>query len=705
MDDPHARADQTHHYEIPEALRAQLQPGCLVIVPFGRRLRRGWVLGFDEQAPVDAVKPLVATLPEAPPLNVAQIALARWLSRRANVGIARGLAIALPSAWLDVTVSRLHLARGRGAELEAHGEPGATLLKRLKVGPLRLDRAWLLLPAAAPALLPALEAAGVLQRLPPKAAPCPAVSADAAPVAPLPALPDRATREMCSAVFADVTKGRGSVFLVTSTSWPGEAIEQLVRHTVGAGKQVLLLVPRPGPPAERLRALLTRFPGALWLRGNAGVGAIADRQPSLVVGGRWAAFAPFASLGLVLVLEEHDPAFAGDHPPFVHGREIALQAARFGRATTVLCSPNPDPATLWRANRAGVRRFTLGTPSPVHVVTVDLRQELRAGRTALLSEPLRLALTTTVAAGEQALLFLNRRGAAAMVICRRCGLALSCPRCSTSLTYHAGDGDSDAGTMCCHCCNYVERRPAVCPRCRTATLDELGVGVQRLAQEVQQAIPGARLARWDRDVAPGAAAGRVIARRFAGKEIDVLIGTQPVALAEDLPPVALAAAALADLGLHLPDYRAAERSYELLAALRRRVAVGGQLILQTYLPSHWVLQSLAADDPALYYGEELRRRQELGYPPFAQLARLTYRAASRQRCEAEALAVRAALAQRLADVAPGLTDALLGPAPAFVERVDGVYRRQIHLRAPNVQLLLSAVPPHWQVEVDPEDLR
>lgn len=705
MDDPRARADQSHHYEIPGAWQAQLRPGCLVIVPYGRRLRRGWVLGFDDLAPVDVVKPLAAMLPEAPPLNAAQIALARWLSRRANVGIARGLALALPSAWLDAKMPRLHLVRGRTADLELHGQPGAALLARLKAAPLRLDRAWLLLPATAAALLPTLEADGVLERLPAMATPCPVIPADATPAAPLPPLPDRATREMCSAVFADVTKGRGGVFLVTAATWPLEAIEQVVRHTVSGGKQALVLVPRPGRPAERLHVLLARFPGAILLRGNGGLGAIAERRPPLVIGGRWATFAAFANLGLVLVLDEHDPTHAGDRPPFVHGRELALQVARFARATTVLCSPNPDPATLWRASRAGVRRFTLGAPTPVHIVTVDLRQELRAGRPALVSEPLEAALRATLTAGEQAVLFLNRRGAAAMLICRRCGLALSCPRCSTSLTYHAGQSDDDGGTMRCHCCNVVEPRPVTCPRCRTATLDALGVGVQRLVQEVQKVVPSARLARWDRDVARGAAAGRELVRRFVAREIDVLIGTQSVALTEELPPVALAAAALADLGLHLPDYRAAERSYEVLTALRRRVAAGGQLFLQTYLPSHWVLQSLAADDPALYYGEELRRRQELGYPPFAQLARLTYRATSRQRCEAEARAVRAALAERLVELAPGIPDALLGPAPAFVERIDGVYRWQLHLRVPNVQPFLSAVPPHWQVEVDPEELR
>lgn len=717
VDDRHVRADQAHYYAIPDALRPQLQVGGLLVVPYGRRLRRGWLLGCDAQAPVEAVKPLAAVLAEAPAFTLAQIQLARWISRRSNIAIARALAIAMPNATLDACLPRLGVANGGAATLQAQGKAPA-LLKRLQAGPLRLDRAWLLVPPGSATLLPELAAAGVVHRLPPATAlppaaiapqttlapsaspPATAPAEPPAPITAVPALPDRATREMCSAVFADVTNGRGGVFVVTAPFWPAAAIEQLVRHAAIAGKQTLILLPRPARRGDDLRALIARFPDALSLRGTAGLGAIAARQPALTIGGRWTPLAAFARLGLVLVIDEHDPAFAGDFAPFLHGREIALQAARFARASTVLFSPNPDPATLWRASRAGVRRFTLGSPPPLHVQTVDLRQELRAGRNTFLSTPLRQALASALAAGEQAVLFLNRRGAARMLLCRRCGVTLQCRRCSTALAYHAADG-----LLRCHSCNAGEPRPDVCPRCRTPTLEELGAGVQRLAQEVQTAFPAVRLGRWDSDAAPDAAAGRALAGRFAGGEIDVLVGTLPVALAESLPPVALAAAVLADLGLNLPDYRAAERSYEQLAALRRRVVAGGQFILQSYQPSHWVLQALAADDPALYYGEELRRRQELGYPPFRQLARLTYRAASRQRCEEEAQRVRAALIERLAEVAPEVPDAVLGPAPAYAERVKGVYRWQLHLRAPNVQALLGVVPPYWIVEVDPEDLR
>lgn len=579
------------------------------------------------------------------------------------------------------------------------------LLRRLAAGPLRLDRAWLLVPSDSATLLPECVASGTVRcvsagaTVPPDDAPV-ITSPAPTPADMVPSLPDRASRELCSAVFADVTKGRGGVFVVTATSWPAAAIEQLVRHTMLAGKQSLMVLPRPSRRDGDIQALFGRFPDALFLNGTAGIGAVATRQPALTVGGRWTPLAAFANLGLVLVIDEHDAAFAGDYAPYLHGREIALQAARFARASTVLFSPNPDPATLWRASRAGVRRFSLGKRDPIHVRIVDLRQELRAGRPTLLSASLRQALASALVGGEQAVLYLNRRGAATMLICRRCGVTLQCNRCSTALANHV-----DEGLLRCHSCDATEPRPDVCPRCRTPTLDELGAGVQRLAREVQATFPEARLARWDRDAVPDAATGRALMRRFAGREIDMLVGTLPVALAEALPPVALAAAVLADLGLNLPDYRAAERSYERLSALRRRVVAGGQLIVQTYQPSHWVLQALAADDPALFYGEELRRRQELGYPPFRQLARLTYCATSRQRCQAEAQRLRRVLLDHLAGTGTHTSDSVLGPAPAYVERVKGMYRWHLHLRGPNVQPLLTVVPPHWIVELDPEDLR
>lgn len=673
--------------------------GSLVIVPFGKRLRRGWVVGFAEEAPVDDVKPLAATLSEAPVLSAAQIALARWLSRRANVRIAYGLSVAAPGALLDRCLPRLRFAAGGMAALEAHGRATVMLRTRLKGGPIRLDRAWQSLPASLAQFLPEMERSGAVERLPPAAGE-PVVASSGGQLGPLPLLPGRATRELCSAVFADVTKERGSVFVATTGCWPTAAVEHLVRHAMSEEKQALIMLPRAGIYSEQTRALAARFPGALVAAGQAGFDALAHHRPALTIGGRLTPFGPFDRLGLVLVFDEHDSAYAGAFPPFVHGREIALQAARFARATTVLFSPTPDPATLWRASRAGVRRFALGALEPVHVTMVDLRQELRAGREALLTAPLRRTLAETIAAGGQALLLLNRRGAAFMVICRRCGVPLQCRRCSVTLVYHAEDS-----TMRCHCCNDAQPRPAVCPHCRTATLHDLGTGVEKLEQDLQRSFPTARLARWDSDSVAGAAAGRALVRRFTERQLDVLVGTQPVALADGLPPVALAAAVASDVGLHQPDYRAAERSYELLSALRRRVVGGGQFILQTYHPAHWVFQALAADDPSLFYGEELRRRQELGYPPFQQLARLTYRATSLERCEAEARKVGAALVERLAEVAPGLSNAVLGPAPAPIERVNGVYRWQIYLRAPNVQPLLSVVPPHWTVEVDPEDLR
>jgi primosomal protein N' (replication factor Y) len=187
--------------------------------------------------------------------------------------------------------------------------------------------------------------------------------------------------------------------------------------------------------------------------------------------------------------------------------------------------------------------------------------------------------------------------------------------------------------------------------------------------------------------------------------MDVLVGTQLVALEEGMPPVAFAAAALADVGLLLPDYRAAERTYELLTALQRRVRQGGRLLIQTYQPSHWVMRALAQGDSEIYYREELRQRQRLGYPPFRQLVRLTVRGSSRLRCQQEAERLRQALSKRLAEVFPELTDAIVGPAPAYIECVGDVYRWQIHLRVPQALPVLDVVPPHWLVEIDPETVR
>ncbi|MCL4543255.1 MAG: primosomal protein N' [Chloroflexi bacterium] len=686
---------------LPPEDEGRVHSGSLVMVPFGRHIRRGWVVAGAEESPVapDEMKPLLEVISPQPLLSARELQLTQWLSRRARVSWARAIEVAVPSGVLDSVLPVVRLRRGADAALRERKLLGR-LARRLERGEVRLDRAYALLTLDGVVALRALEAAGVVERhIPTPRTGLSGFAPARAGGAPL-SVPDRQTRALCSTLFADMAQKRGSLFVVTAAGWPAAAIEQLIQHASKLERQVIVMVPRLPRQRSHIELLREQFGGVLVLDGASQWRTLAERQPLVTIGGRFAPLAPLAHVGLIIVLDEHDAAYGGERAPFVHGREVALAAARLTRASVVLCSPTPDPSTVWRARRAGVQRFHLGGEPEVAVAVVDLHQELQRGHSHVLTEPLQRELSAVLAAGEQALLFLNRRGFAAVLMCRRCGIAVQCAHCSVTLSYHA-----DVEEVRCHLCNFAAPKPEVCPHCLLPSLDELGAGVQRLEAEVQRLFPRARLERWDRDSTVTARSEQGLLTRFRRREIDVLVGTQLVALDEALPPVALAAAALADVGLTLPDYRASERTYELLAALERRVKPGGKLLIQTFQPAHWVFRALAIGQSSVYYEEELRQRQHLRYPPFRQLVRLTCRASSRLHCQQEAEKVRERLVERIAEVAPDLTDAIVGPAPAYIERVNDVYRWQIHLRVTQPQPLLEVVPPHWTVEIDPETVR
>jgi primosomal protein N' (replication factor Y) len=303
--------------------------------------------------------------------------------------------------------------------------------------------------------------------------------------------------------------------------------------------------------------------------------------------------------------------------------------------------------------------------------------------------------------GEQAILFLNRRGTSTFVLCRDCGHVIHCPRCETPLTYHGS-----RASLICHHCNYRQAQPEVCPKCGSDRIRYFGLGTERVEQEVQRRWPQARTLRWDRDTARNHAAHAAILHLFSTGLAHVLVGTQMIAKGLDLPLVTVVGVISADTTLNLPDFRAGERTFQLLTQVAGRAGrglLGGRVILQTYHPDHYAVVAAAAHDYAGFAARELAFRREQGYPPYRRLVKLVYEHAnpSRAQSEAEALAenLRAALARRSLPA----TD-IIGPAPAFFARLRGRYRWQILLRHAEPAEFFTAVqiPAGWRVDVDPE---
>ena len=531
------------------------------------------------------------------------------------------------------------------------------------------------------------------------------------------------------AIAGSVRGGQPEVFLLHGPTGSGktEVYLRALAACIEAGKRGMLLAPEIALTPQLVARLQSRFPGRVGLL-HSGLSPgqhydtwwrVREGDYDVLLGTRSAVFAPMPDLGLIILDEEHEWTYKqADMAPRYHARSTAVTLGRLTGATVVLGSATPDVATYHAAERGRVRLLELHDrlrPSPsgpealplADVEVVDMREELKAGVRSIFSRALSDALSETLARGRQAILFLNRRGAAGTVQCRTCGHVLQCRSCSTPLTYH-----SEGERLVCHQCGRRHRPVSACPRCRSPHIRYLGLGTQRVVQEVERTT-GASVLRWDRDAARERDAHREIMERFSRGDAQVLVGTQMVAQGLHLPNVTLVGVVLADLGLYLPDFRAGERAFQLLCQVAGRAGRGdepGRVVVQTYTPEHYAVQAGARQDYHAFYEREAALRRELGNPPFSRLARFTLQHTNREYGTSEARRFGTELQLALAQ--QGLTEVeVVGPAPGHPARVRGRYRWHVVLRLPptpatDMPSLLATlpVPPSWTVDVDPVTL-
>ncbi len=534
------------------------------------------------------------------------------------------------------------------------------------------------------------------------------------------------------------------IFLLHGITGSGktEIYLRAIARTMRLGRQALVLVPEIALTTQLVQRFAARFGGQLAvLHSGLAKGERYDEwrrlrrgEARLVIGSRSAVFAPLPELGLVIVDEEHELTYKHDAGPRYQARDTALQLARLAGAVSILGSATPSVESYAQALRGnykllelperisggiGVDGMPRSAPLPLPPVRlIDMRREIQAGNRAIFSRALHEALATTLARGEQALLFLNRRGAAAFVMCRDCGHVVGCQHCSGPMTVHyddeeehqPGQTNEQAGLLICHNCGARAPMPYLCPQCLSLRVRSFGVGTQRVAAEVATRFPQARILRWDRDtVGSKGAHGRML-EALLRREVDVLVGTQMIAKGLDLPLVALVGVVAADTGLHLPDFRSGERAFQLLTQVAGRAgrrSAGAKVIIQSYNPEHYALQAAQEHDYKGFYIQEIAYRRQTGYPPFGRLVRFVYASNS----EHNARRTTEELAGRLnAELTTRRLEgwSLVGPAPAFIQRIRGRWRWHLILRTPpdtasSLTSLLEALGPlpGWIVDVDP----
>ncbi len=420
----------------------------------------------------------------------------------------------------------------------------------------------------------------------------------------------------------------------------------------------------------------------------------------IVIGARSAIFAPLDDLGMIVIDEEHDGAYKSEEGFRYHARDLAMLRARVARCPLILGSATPDVETAYRSQTGEIERLTLPErvekrPLP-KVEIVDMEKEpMRRGRRPLLSRALRHAMASTLTAGRQIILFLNRRGFATSVYCFSCGYAIRCKHCDITLVYHAttkGENheNPNQGELRCHYCGYVEEPSPRCPNCKSPEGGLSGFGTERLQEEVESLYPHARVGRLDRDTSSRKGEQRRILGSFHRGDLDILVGTQMVAKGHDIPGVTLVGVVCADLGMHFPDFRAGERTFQLLTQVAGRAGRGvdpGQVVIQTFLPDHYAIALAKTHDYPSFYREELKRRRTHGYPPFRWIGQLQISGADPDAVEAAAhqLAARAETVP-LGDVDQQAIE-ILGPAPAPLARIRDVYRWQLLVLGERRQIL------------------
>ncbi len=525
-------------------------------------------------------------------------------------------------------------------------------------------------------------------------------------------------------IAASLDASTGETFLLHGVTGSGktEIYLRAVAASLRVGKGAIVCVPEIALATQMVSRIQARFPGqvallhsglkesqryANWVRLQRGEALVA-------IGPRSALFAPIADLGCIVLDEEHDAAYKQDALPRYHARDVAQELARLSAATCILGSATPDLATYAYARRGNIQYLRLaervrpaswaatatdGTLDLPPVELVDMREERRNGNGGVFSLALTGLLRDAQSRNEQSILLLNRRGMATFSQCRACGHVRQCPQCDVPLVYHA-----DRERLRCHRCDYEVRPSTRCVQCGKTEVRAYGVGTQRVEEEARRLFPGARVVRWDQDSLRAEGGHESILQRLESREIEILVGTQMVAKGLDLPMVTVIGVINGDTQLHLPDFRAAERTFQLLTQVAGRAGrrSPGRVVIQTQTPDHLALVAAQKHDYIAFARGELASRKHHGFPPYRRLARFVTknRSEEKARVEADQLAfalARAAYRMQKEDIE------LIGPAPCFTTRVRGEYLWQVIVAGDDLEPLLRSfpIPYGWTIDVDP----
>ncbi len=707
VDISHEKLDRPFQYRVPPSLEARLQIGMAVWVPFGRGERRikGYVVALGRIAALapERIKDIEGIAAGETSLEERLIRLADWIRRSYGSTMIGALRTVLPVkrkvAPRERRVIRRVMEREELLSILGEAKRRKQAAKERLLEALLEDESipyeWVgsKLRVSGPTLQ-SLERAGALriEKRTQKSMPSGGEEAAQEMLSPR-------QRYIVEEISGELRQGTPGTYLIHGITGSGktQVYISLIRQVVREGRQAIMLIPEIALTYQTLLRFYRVFGDRVGVMNSAlSAGERYDQirraqrgELDVIIGPRSALFTPFPRLGLIVMDEEHEGSYKSESSPKYHAREVAAVLARMCGAGLVLGSATPSMESYHRARKGEYRLFTLkerltGGELP-RVYTVDLREELRGGNRSIFSTRLTQLLQDRLEAGEQSILFLNRRGYAGFVSCRACGHVMKCPHCDVSLSEHRG------GRLVCHYCGYEEKKPRTCPSCGSGYILGFRAGTQQIEEKLKEIWPGIRVLRMDGDTTRTKDSYEAILSAFAAGEADVLVGTQMIVKGHDFPNVTLVGVLAADLSLSAGDYRAAERTFQLLTQAAGRAGRGhkpGEVVIQTYQPDHYAVVHAGRQDYEGFYEEELLYRELMEYPPASHM--LAVQILSGDRAAAESLAKEAAaLAGRFTTDRRRHRVRLLGPSPAGIERINDIFRFVFYVKCANYDTLIE----------------
>ena len=728
IDISHEKVDRPFTYRVPADLQGSLTTGSAVRVPFGRgnKERTGYIIGFSEEPSCDpaVVKDIISEETDKLPAEAVLVKLAAWMrsvyggtmyaclktvlpavaKRQPLVKKSVSLAVPVKEAALQLAeaIKKKQYAKERLlreliflSQPETTRQPGSDPSECASLQSVGSDVSipWELVTgklSVSPRTLGSMEEKGII-RITSREQYRNPVAYGASPAALLDLSDEQ--RSAVNTVLSEYDEEKRGVYLLHGITGSGktEVYIRMIEGIIARGKQAIVLIPEIALTYQTLIRFYRHFgdrvsvmnstlsPGEKYDQAR----RAAERDIDVIIGPRSALFTPFSAIGLIVIDEEHEAAYKSEQTPKYHARDTAVALAGMvpGGASVVLGSATPSLDSYYRAEKGEYRllklssRLTGGALPRVEIA--DLRQELREGNRSIFSRALTGRMDECLSRGEQCMLFINRRGLAGFVSCRACGYVFKCPRCDVSLSEHS------RGRLICHYCGHTEQVQKICPGCGSKYVMAFRAGTEQVEREVKKMYPRARVLRMDADTTRTKGSYERILSAFAQGEADVLVGTQMIVKGHDFPAVTLVGILAADMSLNAGDYRASERTFQLLTQAAGRAGRGelpGNVVIQTYQPEHYSIVHAAEQDYESFYREETSYRELLMYPPAAYLMAVQIFSGDEESGIAKANSIRA-LMERAEMIKASQHSVFIGPAPATISRIDNMYRFAVYVKS------------------------